>query len=210
MRILFGLLSAVLFMPAAWAADPEALLQRFVDDVQTLSADFEQVQLDQDGEEIARRSGDFALARPGRFRWHYAEPYEQLMVCDGREIWNYEPDLAQVSVQAAGRVLTDTPAALLAEGSSLKARFTLEDGGAADGDRLLRLRPKTDDADFQLIELWLSERGVPSRMRFHDALGGTSDVRFSKLRSGAKLDPKLFAFVPPKGVDVVRLDAPAE
>ncbi|MEW6168595.1 MAG: outer membrane lipoprotein chaperone LolA [Pseudomonadota bacterium] len=203
-RYLVGLLCFV----GAQAADAasESRLERFVTEVQTLSAHFEQTQYDDHGEVTARRSGDFQLARPGRFRWHYAKPYEQLMVCDGDDIWNYEPDLAQVTVRDAEQILRDTPAALLARGSDLEARFTITPAGS-DGDaQLLKLEPKTADTDFGLIELWLRDSGVPERMRLHDPLGGTSDIRFSEVVLNAPITAQRFRFEPPAGVEVVRLE----
>ncbi len=205
LRTLILIAATSVAWPAA-AADPQQLLQQFVDGVRSLSAQFVQVQYDEKGAELDRRSGDFALSRPGRFRWNYTQPYEQLMVCDGEQIWNYEPDLDQVTVRPAGRVLQDTPAALLAQGSRLSERFTLEDGGR-DGDaQIVRLQPKAADTDFSLIELWLKARGVPQRIRFHDALGGTTDVQFSAVSTAVIKNPAQFTFTPPAGTEVVTLE----
>jgi len=205
-RALLSLCLALLALPAS-AEDANATLQRFVGGVQSLTARFEQLQLDEDGEVLARRSGDFELQRPGRFRWTYDRPYEQLMVCDGKRIWNYEPDLAQVTVRNAAEVLKGTPAALLAQADgSLNESFVLESGGRDQGADLVRLKPKSADADFRMIELWLIN-GVPQRMRFLDALGGTSDIRFSAVRTGVKIDPRRFLFQPPKGAEIIDADA---
>lgn len=202
----FVSLSLLAFAGNAAAAEAQARLQRFVADVQTLSAQFEQIQYDEQGRETGRRGGSFDLARPGRFKWHYLTPYEQLMLSDGKKIWNYEPDLAQVSVRDAAQILRDTPAALLA-GGDLDKTFTVADGGV-DGDaQKLRLEPKTADADIRLIELWLQANGVPQRMRLHDPLGGISDIRFSAVTRNAKIAGSVFEFKPPKGVEVVDFDA---
>ena len=37
--------------------------------------------------------------RPGKFRWVYEKPYEQLIVGDGARIWFYDRDLNQVTVR---------------------------------------------------------------------------------------------------------------
>ena len=178
-------------------------LQRFVSGVQTLSANFEQVQTDEKGQVLAQRSGTFELARPGRFRWAYAQPYEQLMVCDGERVFNYEPDLAQVTVRDAADILRGTPAALLAQaGADLGDGFVIEDGGRDANADLVRLKPKADESDFRAIEMWLIQ-GVPQRMRFLDTLGGATDIRFSQVRTGLKLDAARFRFTPPKGVEVI-------
>lgn len=205
-RILLTAVLALSSLPAA-AAEAQLRLQRFLTEVQTLSARFEQTQYDDKGQVAGVRGGDFVLARPGRFRWRYEKPYEQLMVCDGKTIWNYEPDLAQATVRDAGPVLQDTPAALLAQGGKLEDRFTVTDGGQDGETQKLRLEPKTADADIRLIELWLQASGAPARMRFHDPLGGVSDIRFEQVQRNGRVEESAFRFSPPDGVDVVRLDA---
>jgi len=50
-------------------------------------------------------SGKLAVLRPGKFRWQYIKPYEQLYVGDGKSIWLYEPDLMQAQhLQDLGEV----------------------------------------------------------------------------------------------------------
>jgi outer membrane lipoprotein carrier protein len=193
---------------AAQAGPADDALKRFVDGAQTLTARFEQTQLDEHGEVLAKRSGQFDLSRPGRFRWTYDKPYEQLMICDGSKIWNYEPDLQQVTVRDAGQVLKGTPAALLAQKSLLGDAFAVESGGQKDGADIVKLKPRGGEvnSDFQAIELWL-KAGVPQRMKFYDALGGNTDIQFSNVKTGVKLDAALFRFTPPKGAEVIADDA---
>lgn len=204
-------LCASLFAAAVQAGPADEALQRFADGTKTLTAHFEQIQVDEHNEVISTRSGQFDLARPGHFRWNYEKPYSQLMICDGNKIWNYEPDLAQVTVRPADVVLKGTPASLLAQQRQLGDAFIVESGGKHDGADVVRLKPKNDaeqTSDFQSIELWL-DRGVPTRMKFYDALGGSTEVRFSNVKTGVKLDPSIFKFTPPKGTEVVGDDVGA-
>jgi len=46
-------------------------------------------------------------------------------------------------------------------------------------------------------------------MRFHDPLGGVSEVEFGDVRTNLPLDGKLFRFDPPKGTEVIRAETPA-
>jgi outer membrane lipoprotein carrier protein len=117
------LLLCSLFSSAVSAAEPRAALQRFLDGVQTLQAEFTQTQSDEQGQVTQTSGGRMWLARgergaQGRFRWDYQTPYAQQIVCDGERIWLYDPDLAQVTVRPAREALSGTPAAaLLAQGA---------------------------------------------------------------------------------------------
>ena len=44
-------------------------------------------------------AGTMQFSRPGKFRWEYDKPYEQLIVGDGGKLWIYDRDLNQVIVR---------------------------------------------------------------------------------------------------------------
>ncbi|WP_022977773.1 outer membrane lipoprotein chaperone LolA [Nevskia ramosa] len=223
-RSLSSLLAVLLLsstaVSAAGADSAQDALKRFVDGVQTFEAHFEQTQTDDRHKVTARSSGLFLLARPpasaktgvGRFRWAYEKPYEQLSICDGVKLWAFDPDLNQVTVRNARDALAGTPAALLSQRGGLSEAFVVQDGGsegASNGDwRIVRLLPKAKDGDFKLIELTLDKAGAPQRMRFEDPIGGSSEVKFSAIKTNQKIDDAQFKFVPPKGTEVVDGDSP--
>jgi outer membrane lipoprotein carrier protein len=193
----------VSFSAIASAATPETdALQRFVDKVESLSATFDQVQKDENGHVLQVSTGRLWLQRPAKFHWRYEKPYEQLVVCDGKQLWQYDPDLKQALVRPAGGTLEGTPAQLLTDRASLEKHFKVEPAGTEEGAQKLRLLPKATDGDFKSVELWLKD-GVPSRMRFHDPLGGVSEVTFGDVKTNVPLEARLFRFEPPKGVEVI-------
>lgn len=199
-------LCVILFLLPATAASAADPLQQFVQKVDTLTARFEQVQKDEKGTVLQTSSGRLALARPGKFNWSYEKPYQQRIVCDGRTLWQFDPDLAQVLVRSAGATLQGTPAQLLTDRAALDKHFKVENLGADGGAQRLRLRPKARDSDFTSVELWLKD-GVPQRMRFEDPLGGSSEVRFTEVRANAALDAAQFTFQVPQGVEVIEAEA---
>jgi len=198
-----ALLFALMVAPSFAATSAQDELKRFVDGVQTLQADFTQVQVDDRGKQISMTTGHMWLSRPGKFRWAYQTPYQQLMVCDGKKIWFYDTDLSQVTVRPVDATLRGTPADLLSQKATLSDGFNLEDGGMDGGNRLIRLKPKSQDSDFKSIELWLASGGAPTRMKFLDQLGGNTDVSFSKIVTNQKIGDEQFRFTAPKGVEVI-------
>lgn len=193
----------------AAAADTHPVLQRFLIEVQSLEAQFTQTQSDEQGKVLQTSSGQMWLQRAsggaddaGRFRWDYATPYAQEIVCDGQRIWLYDPDLAQVTVRPARDALQGTPAALLSQSDALKGAFTVTDGGVEASWQKILLAPKSADSEFRRIEIWFDGK-LPMRLRFEDPLGGSTDIRFREVRGNPSIKAQRFEFKPPKGVEIV-------
>lgn len=174
----------------------------------TATARFEQQVFDRAGKVVERAQGTFAFARPGRFRWTYDKPHQQVLVGDGRKLWIHDPDLNQVTVKRIDQAISSTPAALLAGKDDITALFTLKDAGAADGLAWVEATPKAQDTGFERVRLGLSGRTLAA-MELFDQLGGRTMLRFTDLKANATLPPETFAFAPPKGADVIE-DAPAK
>jgi outer membrane lipoprotein carrier protein len=200
--VALSLLGMLLAANPARAASAEEELRQFVENVRTLNGRFVQTQTDEHGELVSSGAGMVSIARPGKFRWSYDQPYEQLMVCDGQTIWAYDPDLKQATKRPAGETLAGTPAELLAQKAKLAENFTTRDLGEKEGLRVVSLEPKSDQSDFKSIELWL-KAGVPQRLRFSDPLGGSTLVELRDLKVNVPIAEAQFQFTPPKGVEVV-------
>jgi outer membrane lipoprotein carrier protein len=148
-------------------------------------------------------SGEFIFARPGRFRWSYNKPYEQLLVADGEKLSIYDKDLNQVTVRKLGDALGNTPAAILFGSSDLDQSFDLKDAGTRNGIAWLDATPKSKDTQFEKISIGF-RNGELAAMELRDALGQTTMLEFSNVERNPKVDASTFAFTPPKGADVLQ------
>ncbi len=110
-------------------------LQAFVDGAKTGRATFKQVVAGRNGRPPQEATGTFAFARPGKFRWTYEKPFDQLIVGDGQKLWIHDRDLNQVIVRDLPAALGATPAALLAGDNTLERNFTLVSAGSDGGLR---------------------------------------------------------------------------
>jgi outer membrane lipoprotein carrier protein len=201
--VLLGLCGLLAVVPAAMAIGGDEQLQAFFHNLKTLSATFEQRVVDADGAQIQKVSGHMWLQRPGRFRWDYRQPYHQLIVGDGKQVWVYDEDLEQVTVRPLDATLGQTPALLLSSDKPLLDAFTVTALGQRDGIDWLLLQPRDADASFDELRLGLAD-GRLRAMELRDGLGHTTTLRFSDLQRNQSIDPQRFVFVPPAGVDVVR------
>jgi chaperone LolA len=185
------------------------LVDSFVEDITTFSADFEQVLLDPDGEVLERTLGTLEISRPGKFRWSYVEPYEQWLIADGLNIWSYDLDLEQVTVKPQAQALANTPALLLGGAEGALEQFDYEGSYKETLTTWVRLAPKNTDSGFMRVELGFIE-GTLTRMVFFDNLDQTTLVEFDDLVVNAPLDPGRFEFAVPDAVDVVGTPAVAD
>lgn len=203
--ILSGTLAALLLGAASHAAEPadgEQLVRDFITDVRTMSARFEQSLVDADDTILEESNGSFELKRPGRFRWTYKEPYEQLLIADGINVWNYDRDLEQVTVRPQAEVLGSTPALLLGGGGEALDDFDYAGSFTDRGTIWVRLEPEHSDSGFRRVELGFTD-GMLSRMIFLDRLEQSTLIALFDVEINAPIADDRFTFTPPPGVDVV-------
>jgi len=177
-------------------------LRAFVRDTQTARASFTQTVTDKNGRMAQQASGEFAIARPGKFRWNVDKPYKQLLVGDGERVWIYEPDLNQVVKRRNDKALGATPAALLAGKDDVEGAFDWRDLPPADGLDWLGATPKDKESSFSDIRLGFDASGLAA-LEIFDNFGQRTSIRLAHLERNPKLAPELFKFTPPKGADVV-------
>ncbi|MGB5353911.1 MAG: outer membrane lipoprotein chaperone LolA, partial [Woeseia sp.] len=141
------------------------LVRSFIDDIRTMSARFEQSLVDADDNIVEESSGTLEILRPGRFRWSYSEPYEQLLVADGLNVWSYDRDLEQVTVKPQAEVLGSTPALLLGGAGDVLAEFERAESFEDRGTTWVRLVPVQEDSGFASVDLGFTD-ALLSRMIF--------------------------------------------
>jgi outer membrane lipoprotein carrier protein len=209
--MLYGLIVLAGLAVAPLAAHAEARdiqrVQRYVERLSTLRADFRQEVLDSAGAVREQADGTLMLEKPGRFRWEYRHPSEQLLVSDGKTVWLYDADLEQVTVRRLGDSLSTTPAMLLSGQGRVGESFTVSDGGQADGLDWVDLVPKLEDTDFRGIRLGFRGEELV-HMNLVDRLGQTTSIDFMDIERNPKLPADTFTYVPPPGVDVIGSAAP--
>lgn len=196
---------AVLLMSLAAVAQAAALgsLDRFFNKVNTVSAKFDQVVLDEAMNTIQSSSGSLWIERPGKFRWVYDLPFEQHIVGDGKQIWVYDAELKQVAVRGMVGALGNTPALLLAGRGKLADSFTLKDLGTQGKLEWVQMIPKRNDGGFEDIRIGF-EAGKIRTLEMIDGFGNTTRVMLRELNENLKIDAKRFEFTPPAGVDVIQ------
>jgi len=213
----------VLAAAPAGAALPEPL-QRFLGELHTYRAQFEQQVQDARGQVVDRGHGTLWVQRPGRFRWDYrpgaeagdgattgggdANEVGQLLVTDGRNLWLYERDLQQATVRDAASAAAAAPMQLLSgDVAQLEGAFIVTRGADRDGLQWVEVKPRSATADFSRAELAFKGPAL-ARMQISDKLGQQTTLRFTASERNPVLKDGFFTFTPPAGVDVIGTPKP--
>ncbi|MBF0627507.1 MAG: outer membrane lipoprotein chaperone LolA [Magnetococcales bacterium] len=186
------------------AAPPEVRrLQAFMDHLRSVEAAFVQHLLDAETTEPKESRGQFSATRPGKFRWDYSAPYQQVIVSDGQQVWFYEPDLKQVTRTSAGR-LDKTPAGFLTSGKKLEEIFTWEVGpGPKEGMLTVKLTPLQEGSIHWIAITLHPQKDEIADFVVEDSLKHRSRIEFLTWRANGEIASERFRFEVPKGVDVI-------
>lgn len=188
------------FLPAAHAGSLDQL-RTFLGQTSSARGEFVQ-RVSGAGSTKPAATGRFVFQRPGKFRWTYDKPYEQVIVADGSRLVMYDKDLNQVTIRKLGAALPSSPASILFGSNEFEKEFEVADAGTRDGLEWVQAKPRAKDSTFERIEIGFKD-GLPQAMRLADNFGQVTQLAFSKLERNPKLDPEVFRFTPPKGADVL-------
>ncbi len=180
-------------------------LERFFSQVRTLHAAFRQSVLTEDLDLIDQSDGELWLSRPGRFRWDYGVPLEQVVVADGEELWVYDPGLEQAVVRKQDETLGDTPAGLLAGDFSPSGSYLIESLGNQGGIDWISIFPKSPDAAFAQIQFGF-ESDTLRMVQMLDPLQQITRIQFWEVKVNLSVPIEKFRLLLPRGTDIIRED----
>jgi outer membrane lipoprotein carrier protein len=220
------MLPKLLFLASAWALtiqfnqDPVQLLEARYRSAHTLQATF--LESYAEGGRIVRsESGTAYFGKPGKMRWEYRSPENNLYVIDGKWSWFYAPaDHTVTRVRARPSSDWRTPLALLAGGmkvSKICGRVSRDltppstptgvvfrcDVRGASSARGGDSSPLADSGANSVVFEVNRLSGELSRILVTDPGGVQVEFRFSGWQFNPRLDPGIFRFEPPQGVAIV-------
>lgn len=199
------ILAALVYFSASlnlYAQEGERLLNRFLNQVTTYTAEFDQVVLDEELRQIDEASGTLSIVRPGKFRWDYDPPLEQQIVGDGTKVWIYDLELKQVIVRDQQKTLGQSPAILLSGDSDIADSYTMREVGLQGQFQWINIKPRSQETSFEEIRIGFLDEQM-SIMELIDNLGQTTRINFRNAAENLSVPGDQFEFTPEPGVDVI-------
>ena len=169
---------------------------------------------------VAAESGTVFFSRPGRMRWEYDSPQEELFLVDGTNAWFYVP-ADRTASRAKMKESSDwrTPLALLAgkaDLSHLCRRIELigdgvpgraDDRALSPGNSLLRCIPKDNPPSPSLTLPYVLLEADPSgelvRVVIREVGNAETEFRFGNWEQNVPIPEGKFHFQLPPGVSVL-------
>jgi len=179
-------------------------LDTLLQGIETLAADVVQLIVESDGGVLEQSDIRMYLKKPDGFYWETLTPFPELIVTNGSSLWNYQPDLEQVVIEAWDSSRSELAAQLLSgRTDNLAAEYRIETvSSAADEHQEFKLIPLAADSIYDEISInfLLSELD----MIYLDNKNGQQTVwRFQNVVRNQHLDDALFEFQPPAGIEVI-------
>ena len=144
--------------PVAEEKDLLQLIQKQYQSIRNFSGNFIQYSHRADTETGPKKAeGLISFKRPGKMRWLYEAPEEQLLVTNGQTMWLYDPLLENVTIQKLEKITEGTALSFLLGLGNLQADFIHRGISknlliGQDG-LILELEPKKSTANLAFIQL---------------------------------------------------------
>jgi outer membrane lipoprotein carrier protein len=205
--------------------DPKQQLADLLTNIKLIHANFTQMIVNQSGYVMQEQAGILQLVKPNLLHWQVLTPDHNIIVSDGKKIWNYDIDLDQVTVKKFSLEYYNNKIINLLLGEVDKF---LENFVVSQEDKLhFKLNnkyehPKTNnninaqennidlnDNDnqnnmgnfFTEIDLVFNKSKQLVKLSFADHMNQQTIISFSKFTN--KVDRSIFNFKVPEGVDVI-------
>ena len=206
-------------------------LKKLLGPLTSVSAEFNQKLYSVDDYLIQDSSGHMKVSAPGKIRWVLDSPMEQWLISDGVTLWLYDPDLEQVVIRPFNPDVAAAPALLFTGSvSELAAAFRVReasDVGAVASQvasqttgsefqpdsisdqissakyRSFTLTPRNNQVLYESLRFDF-DGNKPRAITIADALGQSTKITFSNVVLNEDIDPGLYLFDPPPGIDVIR------
>jgi len=222
----FAAVLAAAFLPLALKAQNPLSLDRVVErldenfrKISAYQAGFKQeVKSEQFGKIISQGQGELKYLKPGRMVWHYTAPEEHWYITDGKLFWDYLPQTRQAMKLEIDQALASSlPKTFLFGLGKLDEQFDL--AFSPDQEKSnpsvyhLVLTPKRDEDKIMIGTLSLlfdAKTFLVRRADLKDSMGNQNSLIFSGIKVNPKIDPGIFQFKPPEGVEVITAPAAGE
>ena len=193
----------ILFFCLPVLANPNSELSNILNEMNSLTGDFKQKVLDQNGATLQEVSGQFFFKKPNLFKWDYLEPSKSQLISDGELLYLYDPDLKQVVISQLKKLGGVSPAMLLVN-RDIKSLFEISIIKDKKGNNWFKAVPQEPEkANFKEVFINFFQKELKS-MRIIDGFDNTTEIQFIKVSLNTDINEAIFLFNTPEDIDIIK------
>lgn len=193
--------------PSSDAGQLTALLA----DLATFRADVRQLITESSGGVLEESDILFMLKRPHGFYWETQAPFPELIVTNGSTLWNYQPDLLQLTIEDWDPDESELSAQLLGgDTRAIVDDYNIDRVPVADNGLEFVLRPLDPASLYERVILFFSD-GLLESILLINTNGQRTLWEFYNRQINEPIDDAIFNFVAPDDdlLDVIDNRSPA-
>ena len=185
------------------SANSDSELSNILNEMNSLTGNFKQKVIDQNGAILQEVSGQFFFKKPNLFKWNYLEPVKSQLISDGELLYLYDPDLKQVIISQLKKIGGVSPAMLLVtrDIESLFKVSIIQDEKGVSWFKALPHEP--EKANFKEVFINFVQNELKG-MRIIDGFDNTTEIEFIKVSQNININEAIFLFNTPEDIDVIR------
>ena len=181
---------------------PVAKLDKLLQDIDTITAEVNQLIVESDGGVLEESQIIMHIKRPDGFYWETVAPFPELLVTNGKRLWNYQPDLEQVVIEDWNPDQSALAAQLLyGKTESLEEDYYIV-AIDAEQSQTFELKPKSPDNLYELITISFVNRSL-ELIYIENSSGERTAWQFTSSDINLPLGEDLFEFIPPDGIEII-------
>ena len=196
----FFFLGGVSAQTFAGEANLLQLIQTQYQSILSFSGHFKQTSFRANSEIVPRTAeGEVSYKRPGKMRWLYAPPEEQLLVTDGETLWLYDTLLENVTIQKLEKLTDGTALSFLLGLGDLNEDFKRRKISKSllknPQGLIVELEPHKETANLAFIQLEVDPENYNLRtIALMDQQGNYRTITLESMSYNLALEDEFFEF----------------
>lgn len=185
-------------------SDAAAQLTELLGAIETFQAEVRQLIVESTGGVLEESEILFKLKRPNGFYWETLEPYPELIVTDGERLWNYQPDLLQVTLEAWDPDRAELAAQLLSgRVDEIEAEYAISGGDVGSGTAFEFILTPVDPASlYERVTLYFRGQTLNS-IHVDNGNGQRTFWEFFNHQINEPLEDAVFVFEVPDDIELI-------
>ena len=185
------------------------LIQKQYQSIRSFSGRFFQTSHRADTEIGPKKAeGLVSYKRPGKMRWLYEAPEEQLLVTNGQTMWLYDPLLENVTVQKLQKITEGTALSFLLGLGNLQADFIHREISknllSGQDGLIVELEPKKSTANLAFIQLNVHPESYNLQtIALMDHQDNYRTIQLINMKYNLEIEDKFFEFTFTNDMEVI-------